>query len=170
MQISQFPKKILIILYKIHSIAHKAYVVGMAGSRWKRHIVVNSMQARLRAQLGDQSISSGERRRRSVVVASTVLTITDPLRGSYSFWYYLQAALIRSCGASFACMELTIISRFQRLQAFTRLFAQSPFYGFSVPSHLVCSQCVDTLLFASKHAKGMSLRYDATVICAFRIN
>ena len=63
---------------------------------------------------------SGERRRRSVVVASIVLTITDPLRGSYSFWYYLQAALIRSCGASFACMELTIISRFQRLQASTK--------------------------------------------------
>ena len=88
-------------------------------SRWKRHIVVNSMQARLRAQLGDRSKYSGERRRRSVVVASIVLTITDPLRGSYPFWYYLQAALIRSCGASFACMELTIISRFQRLQAST---------------------------------------------------
>ena len=26
---------------------------------------------------------------------------------------------------------------------------------------LACFQCVDTLLFASKHAKGMSLRYDA---------
>ena len=25
---------------------------------------------------------------------------------------------------------------------------------------LVCFLCVDTLLFASKHAKGMSLRYD----------
>ncbi len=37
-------------------------------SRWKRRIVVNSMQARLRAQLGDWSISSVERRRRSVVV------------------------------------------------------------------------------------------------------
>ena len=119
------------------------------------------MQARLRAQLGDQSISSGERRRRSVVVASIVLTITDPLRGSYTQLCYLQAALIRSCGASFACMELTIICRFQRLLASTRLFAQSPFYGFSVPSPLACSQCVDTLLFASKHAKGMSLRYDA---------
>ena len=52
-------------------------------SRWKRHIVVNSMQARLRAQLGDRSKYSGERRRRSVVVASIVLTIIDPLRGSY---------------------------------------------------------------------------------------
>ena len=41
------------------------------------------MQARLRAQLGDWSEYSGERRRRSVVVASIVLTITDPLRGSY---------------------------------------------------------------------------------------
>ena len=119
------------------------------------------MQARLRAQLGDQSISSGERRRRSVVVASIVLTITDPLRGSYTQLCYLQAALICSCGASFACMELTIICRFQRLLASTRLFAQSPFYGFSVPSPLACSQCVDTLLFASKHAKGMPLRYDA---------
>ena len=49
----------------------------------KRHIVVNSMQARLRAQLGDSSQYSGERRRRSVMVASLVLTITDPLRGSY---------------------------------------------------------------------------------------
>ena len=84
-------------------------------SRWKRQIVVNSMQARLRAQLGDRSEYSGERRRRSVVVASIVLTITDPLRGSYPLLCNLQAALIRSCGASFACMELTIISRFQRL-------------------------------------------------------
>ena len=161
MQISQFPKKILTILHKIHSIAHKAYVVGMAGSRWKRHIVVNSMQTRLRAQLGGRSTSSGERRRRSVVVASFVLIITDPLRGSHTQLCYLQAALICSCGASFACMELTIICRFQRLLASTRLFAQSPFYGFSVPSPLACSQCVDTLLFASKHAKGMPLRYDS---------
>ena len=43
------------------------------------------MQARLRAQLGDRSEYSGERRRRSVVVASIVLTITDPLRGSFPF-------------------------------------------------------------------------------------
>ena len=40
-------------------------------SRWKRHIV----QARLRAQLGDRSKYSGERRRRSVVVASNFPTI-----------------------------------------------------------------------------------------------
>ena len=96
-------------------------------SRWKRHVVVNSMQARLRAQLGDRSKYSGERRRRSVVVASIVLTITDPLRGSYPFGYYLQAALIRSCGASFACMELTIISRFQRPQATTKPILHSLF-------------------------------------------
>ena len=91
-------------------------------SRWKRHIVVNSMQARLRAQLGDRSEYSGERRRRSVVVVCIVLTITDPLRGSYPLLCNLQAALIRSCGASFACMELTMISRFQRLQASTKSF------------------------------------------------
>ena len=36
-------------------------------SRWKRCIVVNPMQARLRAQFGDWAISSVERRRRSVV-------------------------------------------------------------------------------------------------------
>ena len=129
MQISQFPKKILIILYKIHSIAHKAYVVGMAGSRWKRHIVVNSMQARLRAQLGDRSKYSGERRRRSVVVASIVLTITDPLRGSYHFGYYLQATLIRSCGASFACMELTTTRRRRRLYLFGETDFSAPISG-----------------------------------------
>ena len=78
------------------------------------------MQARLRAQLGDRSKYSGECRRRSVVVASIVLTITDPLRGSYPLLCNLQAALIRSCGASYACMELTIISRFQRLQTSTK--------------------------------------------------
>ena len=88
------------------------------------------MQARLRAQLGDRSKYSGERRRRSVVVASIVLTITDPLRGSYPLWCYLQAALIRSCGASFACMELTIISRFQRLQASTKSLLHSLFLWF----------------------------------------
>ena len=88
------------------------------------------MQARLRAQLGDRSKYSGERRRRSVVVASIVLTITDPLRGSYPLLYYLQAALIRSCGASFACMELTTISRFQRLQASTKSLLHSLFLWF----------------------------------------
>ena len=92
------------------------------------------MQARLRAQLGDRSEYSGERRRRSVVVASIVLTITDPLRGSYPLLCNLQAALIRSCGASFACMELTIISRFQRLQASTKYLLHSLFYSFSVLS------------------------------------
>ena len=80
------------------------------------------MQARLRAQLGDRSKYRGERRRRSVVEATIVLTITDPLRGSYPLLCNLQVALIRSCGASFACMELTMISRFQRLQASTKSF------------------------------------------------
>ena len=92
--------------------------------------MVNSMQARLRAQLGDKTEYSGERRRRSVVVASIVLTITDPLRGSYPLLCNLQAALIRSCGASFACMELTIISRFQRLQASTKSLLHSLFLWF----------------------------------------
>ena len=109
-------------------------------SRWKRQIVVNSMQARLRAQLGDRSEYSGERRRRSVVVASIVLTITDPLRGSYPLLCNLQAALIRSCGASFACMELTIISRFQRLQASTKSFTSFTIcYIISVLSPLWCN-------------------------------
>ena len=98
------------------------------------------MQARLRAQLGDRSEYSGERRRRSVVVASIVLTITDPLRGSYPLLCNLQAALIRSCGASFACMELTIISRFQRLQASTKSFTSfSICYCFSAFSPLWCN-------------------------------
>ena len=96
------------------------------------------MQARLRAQLGDRSKYSGERRRRSVVVASIVLTITDPLRGSYPLLCNLQAALIRSCGASFACMELTIISRFQRLQTSRKYSLHSLFYNFSVLSPLAC--------------------------------
>ena len=122
------------------------------------------MQARLRAQLGDRPKYSGERRRRSVVEASIVLTITDPLRGSYPFGYYLQAALIRSCGASFACMELTIISRFQRLQASTKFYFIHYFYSFSVFSPKACLQSVDTLRIASKHAEGMSLRYDSDLI------
>ena len=112
------------------------------------------MQARLRAQLGDRSKYRGERRRRSVVEATIVMTITDPLRGSYPFWYYLQAALIRSCGASFACMELTIISRFQRLQASTKHSLHSIFYSFSVLSPKAYFQCNDKLRFVSKHAKA----------------
>ena len=92
------------------------------------------MQARLRAQLGDRSEYSGERRRRSVVVALIVLTITDPLRGSYPLLCNLQAALIRSYGASFACMELTMISRFQRLQTSRKYSLHSLFYNFSVLS------------------------------------
>ena len=88
------------------------------------------MQTRLRAQLGDRPKYSGERRRRSVVVASMVLTITDPLRGSHPLLCNLQAAFIRSCGASFACMELTIISRFQRIQASTKSLLHSLFLLF----------------------------------------
>ena len=54
-----------------------------------------------------------------VINVGGVMTTTDPLRGSLIRWYYLQAALIRSCGASFACMELTTIRRFQRLAVTT---------------------------------------------------
>ena len=138
-------------------------------SRWKRQIVVNSMQARLRAQLGDRSEYSGERRRRSVVVASIVLTITDPLRGSYPLLCNLQAALIRSCGASFACMELTIISRFQRLQASTKSFTSFTIcYIISVLSPLWCNIfdliVNGNLLTHWKHAEGMSLRYGVYVM------
>ena len=92
------------------------------------------MQARLRAQLGDRSKYSGERRRRSVVEATIVLTITDPLRGSYPLWCNLQAALICSCGASFACMELTTISRFQRLKPIQVFHHICYFLTFSVLS------------------------------------
>ena len=57
-------------------------------------------------------------------------------------------------------MESTIISRFQRLQASTKSLLHSLFYSFSVLSPSAYFQCVDTLLFISKHAKGISLRYD----------
>ena len=122
------------------------------------------MQACLRAQLGDRSEYSGERRRRSVVVASIVLTITDPLRGSYLLWRNLQAALIRSCGASFACMELTIISRFQRLQASTKPLLHSLFlYFLSAFAFGMLGDAWIIYRLRLKHAEGMSLRYG--VIC-----
>ena len=41
------------------------------------------------------------------------------------------------------------------------------FYSFSVLSPLACFQGVDTLRIASKHAKGMSLRYDESLISNF---
>ena len=126
------------------------------------------MQARLRAQLGDRSKYSDERRRRSVVVVSMVLTITDPLRGSYPLLCNLQAALIRSCGASFACMELTIISRFQRLQA-TKSLLHSPFVivfqRFRLDGSTYMILIVNAYLLTHlKHAEGMSLRYGVFVM------
>ena len=77
------------------------------------------MQARLRAQLGDRPKCSGERRRRSVVVASKVLTITDPLRGSYPFGYYLQAALIRLHGVNHNTPIPTATSLHKTFNSFT---------------------------------------------------
>ena len=114
------------------------------------------MQARLRAQLGDRSKYSGERRRRSVVEATIVLTITDPLRGSYPLLCNLQAALIRSCGASFACVELTIISRFQRLQTSRKYSLHSLFYSFSVLSPKACPYAM-ALSFDISSYPGMIL-------------
>ena len=121
------------------------------------------MQARLRAQLGDRPKYSGERRRRSVVVASIVLTITDPLRGSYTQLCYLQAALICSCGASFACMELTTISRFQRLKPIQDFYHICYFLTFSVLSPLACFNANTNVSTHWKQVKGISLRYGVIV-------
>ena len=78
------------------------------------------MQWRASETVGRGSINSLDHNR-----PSTRLTLFLP---------YLQAALIRSCGASFACMELTIISRFQRLQTSRKYSLHSLFYSFSVLS------------------------------------
>ena len=102
------------------------------------------------------------------MVVSMVLTITDPLRGSYPLLCNLHAALIRSYGASFACMELTIISRFQRLQA-TKSLLHSPFVivfqRFRLDGALYSILIVNgNLLTHWKHAEGMSLRYGVYVM------
>ena len=104
-----FGRKLYCDLSKRHSENQRSGSFGLLEMSWYIAILQTKRTVPLVCKY------SGVRWRRSVVVTSIVLTITDPLRGSYTFWYYLQAALIRSCGASFACMELTIISRFQRL-------------------------------------------------------
>ena len=78
------------------------------------------MQARLRARLGNKAEYSGERRRRSVVVASMVLTLYE------AHTLFCAISKLRS----FACMELTTISRFQRLQASTKSLLHSLFLWF----------------------------------------
>ena len=49
----------------------------------------------------------------------------------------------------------------------TGLYEMVNFYGFSVISPSTCFQGIDTLRIASKHAEGMSLRFDA--ICTILI-
>ena len=85
-------------------------------------------------------------------------TTTDRLRRSP-----LYLDLSPSCARKRACMELTTICRFQRLQASTKSLLHPLFLQTKGTVLLVCQRCVDTLLFAAKHAKGMSLRYDTPI-------
>ena len=76
------------------------------------------------------------------------------------FWACLQAALICSCGASCACMELTINCRFQRLW-------NSSFQLFQCFRQRHVSNALIPCCLHTKHAEGMSLRYDA--ICSYTL-
>ena len=86
-----------------------------ACSRWKRLIMVNSMQANEAPQ---ERMSAAwrlhkrgyEPRRGSVMVKTIDATTTDRLRRSP-----LYLGLSPSCARKRACMELTTICRFQRL-------------------------------------------------------
>ena len=87
-----------------------------ACSRWKRLIMVNSIQANEAPQ---ERMSAAwrlhqkgfEPRRGSVVVKTIDSTTTDRLRRSP-----LYLDLSPSCARKRACMELTTICRFQRLK------------------------------------------------------
>ena len=87
-----------------------------ACSRWKRLIMVNSMQANEAPQ---ERMSAAwrlckrgyEPRRGSVMVKTIDATTTDRLRRSP-----LYLGLSPSCARKRACMELTTICRFQRLK------------------------------------------------------
>ena len=87
-----------------------------ACSRWKRLIMVNSMQA---SEAPQERMSAAwrlhkrvyEPRRGSVVVKTIDATTTDRLRRSP-----LYLDLSPSCARKRACMELTTICRFQRLK------------------------------------------------------
>ena len=86
-----------------------------ACSRWKRLIMVNSMQANEapleRMSAAWRSHKRGyEPRRGSVIVKTIDATTTDRLRRSP-----LYLDLSPSCARKRACMELTTICRFQRL-------------------------------------------------------
>ena len=90
-------------------------------------------------------------------------TTTDRLRRSS-----LYLDLSPSCARKRACMELTIISRFQRLQA-TKSLLHSPFVivfqRFRLDGELYSILIVNgNLLTHWKHAEGMSLRYGVYVM------
>ena len=110
--------------------------------------MVNSMQANEAPQ---ERMSAAwrlhkrgyEPRRGSVMVKTIDATTTDRLRRSP-----LYLGLSPSCARKRACMELTTISRFQRLQASTKYLLHSLFYCFSVPS----KYCAPTGLWARRLA------------------
>ena len=110
-----------------------------ACSRWKRLIMVNSMQANEAPQ---ERMSAAwrlrqrryEPRRGSVMVKTIHTTTTDRLRRSP-----LYSDLSPSCARKRACMELATICRFQRLKI--------PLFD-----------------FFSAFAKGMSLCYGVIVL------
>ena len=101
-----------------------------ACSRWKRLIMVNSMQANEAPQERMSAAwrlhkSGYEPRRGSVMVKTIDATTTDRLRRSP-----LHLGLSPSCARKRACMELTTICRFQRLK--------NPSFDFSVLSTKAC--------------------------------
>ena len=126
-----------------------------ACSRWKRLIMVNSMQANEAPQ---ERMSAAwrwyqkgyESRRGSVMVKTIDATTTDRLRRSP-----LYLDLSPSCARKRACMELTTICRFQRL-------LNSSFRLFQCFRQRHVFECVG--IGYLKHAKGMSLRYGVIVL------
>ena len=130
------------------------------------------MQARLRAQLGDRPKYSGERRRRSVVVASMVLTITDPLRGSYPLLCYLQAALIRLHGVNHNQPFPTATSLHKIFTSFTIFIVFQCFCRRHVPTLWCCHfWCVRGWLGEKRRTSvcGGAPRYGGDVLLIFDI-
>ena len=131
------------------------------------------MQARLRAQLGDRPKYSGERRRRSVVVASMVLTITDPLRGSYPLWCYLQAALIRLHGVNHNQPFPTATSLHKIFTSFTIFIVFQCFRRRHVPTLWCCHfGCLRGRLGEKRRTSavcGGAPRYGGDVLLIFDI-
>ena len=131
------------------------------------------MQARLRAQLGDRPKYSGERRRRSVVVASMVLTITDPLRGSYPLLCYLQAALIRLHGVNHNQPFPTATSLHKIFTSFTIFIVFQCFRRRHVPTLWCCHfGCLRGRLGEKRRTSavcGGAPRYGGDVLLIFDI-